>query len=571
MRVYSPLTTADLFSEKDRANRSFAELAREYESFDSHYRELSEFVDPRRGRFFLQDRNKGTKRHKNIYNNHATVALRKATAGMLAGSMSPAQPWFTFDLFDKEVLHDPEVAQWLTLLQTVLFAVFRESNFYQMAPVTIRELLLFGTGALMHEDDFEDVARFYNISAGSYFIGQNSKMQVNRIAREYQLTTLQMVARFGRNNVSQPVKDAYDRSNYGNWFTVRHLIELNPFRDGDEERFDASRAKFSSLYWEPGTERGPGADRGKFLRRSGYKGFPVYVPRWELVNEDVYGVNCPGMTALGDVKALQKLEREKAKAIEKHNTPPLQGPPSMANQPIRNLPGGFTIVTSNSAKVEKLYDVDPRIQEMLMDVKEHERRIDAAWFVDMFMAITDMEGVQPKNQMELAQRDSERLLQIGPALQQVHGEWLGRMVSRTTQQVLDAKILPPAPEKLQGRELEVQFTSPLAVAQQQIGLKGMEATLFFAGTLQEQGLEIGDRIDGDYALDEYARLNGAPPKLLRSVDDVTEAREKKKGMMEMQQGMDMVGGGAGVAKMLGDAKMGEGNALDSVVGAAGGE
>jgi hypothetical protein len=41
-----------------------------------------------------QDRNKGNRRHNNIYDNTASRALKTMAAGMMSGATSPARPWF---------------------------------------------------------------------------------------------------------------------------------------------------------------------------------------------------------------------------------------------------------------------------------------------------------------------------------------------------------------------------------------------------------------------------------------------------------------------------------------------
>ena len=82
---------------KDYYMRRWGALDEEYSSFRTHYRDLSDHIKPRRGRFFVSDRNKGDKRHNNIINSRATQALRNATSGMLAGTMSPSRPWFALE------------------------------------------------------------------------------------------------------------------------------------------------------------------------------------------------------------------------------------------------------------------------------------------------------------------------------------------------------------------------------------------------------------------------------------------------------------------------------------------
>ncbi|MCG9015042.1 portal protein, partial [Laribacter hongkongensis] len=65
-------------------------LKKERSSWMSHWSEISDYLLPRSGRFFVEDRNKGNKRHKNIYDNTGTRALRVLAAGMMAGMTSPA-------------------------------------------------------------------------------------------------------------------------------------------------------------------------------------------------------------------------------------------------------------------------------------------------------------------------------------------------------------------------------------------------------------------------------------------------------------------------------------------------
>ena len=164
-------------------------MRKERQSFITHYKELSEFIQPRRGRFSTQDRNKGDKRYSSIINSHATQAHRTARAGLFAGTMSPSRPWFNLVVPDPDMMEFPPVKIWLDRQERLLRAIFNSSNLYNMAPVMLGELLLFGTGCMTHVDDFHDVSRFYAHTAGSYMIAQNDRFQVTTLVREFQRTT----------------------------------------------------------------------------------------------------------------------------------------------------------------------------------------------------------------------------------------------------------------------------------------------------------------------------------------------------------------------------------------------
>ena len=79
---------------RKRCEQKRAVLEIERQSFMPHWRELSEYVDPRRGRFVTSDYNRGEKRNSKIINSTGTYSKRVASAGMANGITSPARPWF---------------------------------------------------------------------------------------------------------------------------------------------------------------------------------------------------------------------------------------------------------------------------------------------------------------------------------------------------------------------------------------------------------------------------------------------------------------------------------------------
>lgn len=506
-------------------------LELERSSFIEHYRELAEFTQPRRGRFFTSDRNRGTKRHQSIINSAASRALRVARAGMFAGVMSPTRPWFKLETYDMNQMRSGQVREWLYFVERMLQNTFLQSNLYNMAPTLLGELLLFATGTMSHVDDDEDVARFYTHTAGSYMIAQDDKYRVNTFLREFEMTVDQMVSMFGLPNVSQTVKNHYDRSEYDKWMKVCQLIEPNP--DYDPRMLDPTYKLFRSFYFEPsGVEE-------KILRRTGFDTFPVYCPRWETTAEDVYGTNCPGMEALGDIKGLQIMERRKSQAVDKIVNPPLTGPTQLKNSPVSSLPGGVTLYDSEpNNQLRPLYQIDPRVGELRLDIQAIEQRINQAFFVDLFMAITSMPGIQPKNQLELMQRHEERLLQLGPVLEQVHGEFLAPLVSRTFQQFIKRGMLPPAPQELQGQPLRIRFVSMLALAQRAVELQGLERFSGYVSNLAAVVPSALDKFNADEAVEYYGIMTGVMPSVWLDEKEVAEIRKARQqeelAMMQLQ-------------------------------------
>lgn len=548
---------------KDYYNRRKSALELERSSFMPHWRELSEFVRPRRGRFFISDRNRGIKKHQSIINSKATKALQIATAGMLAGTISPSRPWFLLETYDQDLMKIGEVQDWLYQSELILRTILNESNFYGMASQSLNEVLLFGTSLMTHIDDFEDVARFYNHTTGSYAIGLNDRFEVDTVFREFDWTAGQMAKAFGIENLSTTARNAIDKGNYDAWFPVCHIIEPNESFYPKSPK--ASNKPFKSVYYEPSTQ---GADKDKWLRVSGFDEFPAYAFRWDVTGEDIYGTDCPGMTALGDIKGLQIEEKRKAQAIDLMVRPLLTGPATLKNSPIQSLPGGLTLYDGDDQRqqLRPIYQIQPNLQELRLDMEAVERRIDEAFFVDMFMAISSMEGIQPRNQMDLIHRNEERLLQLGPVLERLHGEFLDKVIDRLFNQALKADILPPIPAALAAQPLRINYVSSLAMAQRAVATQSIDRVAAFAAGLLSAGFEqVREKVDAENALDEYSKAVGAPPSILVAADVLAERRAEQAQQVQEQQAMEQMQQGAQIAQTAAGAKTDERNLLTDVM------
>lgn len=518
------------YTKKQFFERRISAMDLERQSFIPHWKECAEYVSPRRGRFFVEDRNRGDKRYKSIINSKATLSHSVARAGMLSGIASPSRQWFGLETSDPELMELKEVRQWCTDTQRRIAGVYNHTNFYTSTATMIGELLLFGTGAMLQDEDDETVVRFYPFTIGSYFIGQDARGVVNAFARKFQMTVEQMVGQFGYDNCSNQVQEAYDAGNLDVWYDVHYYIGPNP--DANENKALSKYKKFASCYWQPGLSE------DKFLSEKGYDDFPLYVPRWDVTGEDIYATSWPTAIALGDIKQLQIEERRKAQAIDKFVNPPLKGPSSLRNAPISSLPGGLTLYDAGVDKegLAPIYQVDPRINELMQDIEKIERRIDDVFYVPLFFAITQMEGIQPKNELELNQRNQERLLQLGPVLERLHTEFLQRVVERTFNIMMKKNLLPPPPPALAGASLKVTFVSSLAMAQRSEAAAGIQDLRVFVTELASGGFqEAVDKFDADQSIDELSQILGVPPALIRSDEEVAQIRQDRQQQSDQER------------------------------------
>lgn len=154
--------------DKNRHLKLVAQLRNERSTFESHWRELAEFVLPRRGRWTPDDRNRGDKRNGRIIDNTATLAARTLRAGMHGGITSPARPWFRLTTPDPALAEYGTVKRWLDEVTSRLLMIFNRSNLYNVLPIVYGDMGVFGSSAMIALEDDEDVMRFAAFPLGSY-------------------------------------------------------------------------------------------------------------------------------------------------------------------------------------------------------------------------------------------------------------------------------------------------------------------------------------------------------------------------------------------------------------------
>ena len=500
--------------------RRHSAMKQERASWYPHWQELSTYLLPRNGRYFQQDRDRGQRKHNNIYDNTGTRALRTLGAGLMSGLTSPARPWFRLGVEDTDLMASQPVKVWLDQVRNKMLAIFAKSNTYLSLHSIYEDLGCFGTSASILMDDYQDVITHYTSPNGEYCLGTDYRGNVNALSREFQKTVGELVGEFGYDNCSQTVRSLYDSSSYNGWVSVVHVVEPRDMRDASKQ--DGRNKRFASCYFELGRDR-----EDAFLSEGGMDSFRVLAPRWQKLSGDVYGMS-PAMDALGDIKQLQHEQLRKANAIDYQTKPPLQVPTSMKNREVDQLPGGITYVdaTTPSQQIRTAFDVNLNLQYLLNDIQDVRQRINSAFYADLFLMISQ----DPAGNMtatEVAERHEEKMLMLGPVLERLQGELLTPLVEMTFERMVTANILPPPPPELQGVDLQVDFISILAQAQRAIGTNGLDRFVGSLGMVAQMKPEVLDKFDSDNWADVYSDALGIDPTLIVAGDKVAVARQQR--------------------------------------------
>lgn len=544
-------------SEKiDKYRRRWKALESERQSWIAHWQEISDYIQPRAGRFARTDRNRGEKRHGKIIDGAGTRALHILSSGMMSGMTSPARPWFRLATTDRDLMESQAVKTWLDQVAKLMRSIFSRSNTYRALHMLYEELALFGSAASIIGADAQDIIRHYPLTAGEYCLATDHRGEVRTLYREIEMSVEQVVGKFGLSNVSERVRNLYDRGQYDEWITVCHAIEPRAGRDGS--KVDSKNMPFASCYFEQGCN-------DKVLSESGFKRFPVIAPRWAVYGPDIYGTS-PAMEALGGIKQLQQQQLRKAQAIDYLVKPPLQAPSTLKGRDLDLLPGGVTYVDAigTGQTISTLFNISPNVQHLTLDINDVRAGINSTFYVDLFMMLAN-DTRSNITAREIAERHEEKMLMLGPVLERLNDEMLEPKIDIVFAHIVESGQLPPPPREMMGQAFGVQFISTLHQAQQAAGMSVIDRILGVVGGMAQFSPGVLDKLDYDQIVDVYADMLGVDPSVVLADERVAIIRQEK---AEAQQRMQTAANApmmAEAAKTLSETATGEKNALTDLM------
>ena len=156
---------------------------------------------------------------------------------------------------------------------------------------------------------------------------------------------------------------------------------------------------------------------------------------------------------------------------------------------------------------------------------------------------------------------------IGPVLERLHDEMLSPLIEMAFSRMVEAGILPPPPQELQGRELNVEFVSVLAQAQRAVATSSVDRFVMSLGQIAQMKPDVLDKLDADMWADKYADMLGVDPELVVSGEQVVLVRQQRAQAQQAAQEAAMAEQAAGAAAKLGGVNTSQPNALTDVMSA----
>ena len=550
-------------------------------SWWAYWASLAEYILPRRYHWLVvaNRMTRGSPINQSIVDSTATLAMQTCASGLWTGLTSPSRPWFKLgDSYDQL---DRDGKYWIEDTERKLYTVLGQSNFYTTMAQAFQDVSTFGTAPVIIYEDSEDVIRCYSPCAGEYYLDVGGRLSVDTLYREFTLNTTQIVEMFTLENCPQQIRTAWETG--GASLSLEHVVAqaiepnaaISPRHGtGNDANVTVVPSHFPwrEVYWLKGVK----TDRE--LSRRGFNERPFMAARWSTVSNDPYG-RSPGMDALGDIKQLQQETRRKAELLEKVVRPPMGADPELKNEPSSILPGQITYMSTAGGRKGffPLFEVNPQaLQPIVQDIKEIQDRIKRCFFTDIFMAISQMEGVQPRNELELTKRDLERLQILGPFIELFETEFAGPAITRVLSIMRRRGMLLPLPQSLQNVPLKIEYISILKLAQRATETVAMKDTLGMAGSMSAAAKAAGVpdplRIFNlDAAMRRYADMSSFPADALYTDQEVREQDAARQSAQAKQQAIAPTMAGVQAAKTLSETNVGGNSALNALLGIPGGQ
>ena len=503
----------------------FESLEGQRENWQTHFQELADYMLPRKADI-VRKRTKGEKRMEQIFDGTALQAVDLLSASLHGMLTSGATPWFHLALKDPDIGRDSRVQEWLENTSLKMLRAFNQSNFETEIHEMYVDLVVFGTGCMFVEMD-GDQLRFSTRHISEFHIAENQYGLVDTLFRKYKMPARQAVLRFGFDKVTDYIKKVYEKRP-DDEVTILHAVMPRYERDSTKE--DSMNMPFASVYICMESKMP--------LSVGGFQEFPYIVPRFLKATGETMG-RSPAMVALPDVKMLNLMSKTIIQAAQKQIDPPLLVPDDGFILPIRTNPGGLNFYRAGSRDTITPLNVGANIPIGLQMEEQRRQAIRSAFYVDQLLS----GGAPNMTATEVIQRQEERMRVLSPALGRLMNEMLRPLVERTFALMLRNELLDVAPEILQGRDVDIEYVSPLARAQKSSSLNNTMKALEILMPLA-QSMPVGDHLDPDGLVRHITDALGVPKTVLLSEDEIIQQRQQRAAqqaeMMERQQDQEDV-------------------------------
>lgn len=519
------------------------------------WNQITLYIAPYRGRFFKDERSEHSIEWRQpwVYDSTAIMASQALAAHLHSRLTSPSFMWFGLR-FRTDTLNDNrEASEWLDECARRVYNSLQDSNFNVQSQEGYQDLVDYGTSFTFEEEETDYEGDFLGLNFSTVplkeaFFEQDAKGQVLNFFRRVEMTYLQIVEKFGYDNVPEWIQAKADDPECPP--DEKEIVIFGIYRRFDIDKFNQNLAATT-----PPNERPYGycwvldRDSSKISEEGGYYEMPVFAPRWRTTSSSKWG-NSPAMVALSDVLTLNRLIEFVIQSAEKVIDPPTLTTERGLISDLDLNPAGLTVVRDVNEVVP--YESKARFDVSYEEIKRIRDQIREYFMVDQ-LQLPPMEGT-PATATEISTRVAQLEKLIGPTLGRLMSDYLDPLIGRTFNILFRAGQLPEMPQIVQDNagDYDIEYVGALARTLQQDQVDAVDRWLLQIGTAAQLNPDVLDIPDWDAMMKGTGKMVGVPAKFIKGDDDIKNDRKEREAMQRAQmEGELMQGLGKGMQDMAG--------------------
>lgn len=493
-------------------------------NWDPIFQEIADRVLPQASDF-VSKRPDGARRTELMFDATAALAANKAVAAISTFIWPPNQQYQKLEVSNDYLAKSPRVQVYMDQLTKKLFRAryAPRAGFESQMGDHALQGFVFGTGLMFVDDDIRNRSlRYKALHLGNCYLMEDESGRVDTLFRVWQWSLRQISQKFP-GKLPPKLADRLTK-NPDELVEIAHFV--GPRVDYDLSLLGGKGMPWASCYWLP-SEKEP-------LDEGGFRTWPFGIMRYPTTPGEVYG-RSPAWLALTDIKVLNTMKRTVLQGAQLVVDPPLLLPEDGILTPFSMASGALNYggVSSNGQQLVHPLQTNGRV-DIGLEMMEKEREIiSSAFLLDVFRVLVEHPEMTATQTLELMQ---ERATLLSPMGGRIESEDLGPITEREIDLLTTAGQIPPMPpEMIEARgSYKITYTSPMRQAMRASEAIAITRTFSQVIPLAEADPSALDAYDIPGAARMLGEINGVPPQILRSAQDIA-ARQEQRAAAQQQQ------------------------------------
>jgi hypothetical protein len=487
----------------------YDELKNSRADFEADWISASKFLSPSTGFFLTDPKNEKNKRKytypKENLNGKPQRDMRDLSTSLLATLCPADSRWFGLQVYNQTKSEQ----SWLHKAAESIMHRFQANGVSTYIESMLYEGSIYGLGVMSVEKSRKKVLDFSAYTIGEYYLDEDFEGNEDTLYHKFSMNSRQLKEWFGLDKLPEQIRNELIQGGKFNNYNIIQAIEPNP--DFLPEWENVFNKPFVSCTWVEGI-----SDDQSVLEIKGMDDFPFIVFHWYRKINSVYTMGI-GHDIMGDVRTLQDVEKDTAKARKKNLAPPLLANTTFKNTGVNTSSNGVNYSDSDKG-VKSLYDVRFQTEEGIRHIETIENRLDYLTYKNIFGYI--MSNPKTRTAEEIKKISQEEMILLGGIVQNAMIS-LGKLVERSFKLMYEQGELPEnMPESLRGKTMNVSFHSLLSQSQSLSDLVLVERWIQAMSILATINPVVSRKIDIFKIADNYAKRLDIDMDQVISTEDV---------------------------------------------------